>query len=124
MCVISYLIASEICEMFMFFDALYINSKLFLLFILALIGWRRCRNSRPRRPTSRQQATFAVAGMVHPIKQLLTYGSQMFKVCSWINQDWSKSEKNRSKPDEGSADIADKWIRPTKGEEENRRTGV
>ena len=52
------------------------------------------------------------------------YGSQKFKVCSWINQDWSKSENNRSKPDEGSADIADKWIRPTKGEEENRRTGV
>ena len=38
MCVNSYLIASEICEMFMFFDALYIKSKLFLLHILALIG--------------------------------------------------------------------------------------
>ena len=37
----------------------------------------------------------------------------------------TKSENNRSKPAEGSADIADKWIRPTKGEEEEDwRTGV
>ena len=50
---------------------MHLKSKLFLLHILALIGWRRCRNSRPRRRTSRQQATFA--GKVYSIKQLLTY---------------------------------------------------